>query len=155
MGIRDSIKKRLPIFGAPAPAPAASATPRPAPSAPAAAPPIIEDEPLSSRGNRPVTEFIDELVKSNQIVIFMKGSPQSPMCGFSANASRVLMSYGKPLAHFDVLSDPDVRDGVKTYSQWPTIPQIYVGGEFLGGNDIIVAMHNSGELKDAIDKAFA
>jgi len=152
MGIRDRIKRRLPIIGMggnkgrPQPAPA----PAPAPvSAPAAEP---APDPRSGRS---ATEFIDELVKGNQIVVFMKGSPTSPMCGFSANAAGILGSYGRPLAHFDVLSDPEIRQEVKDYSQWPTIPQIYVGGEFLGGSDILRQMHESGELKECIDQAFA
>jgi monothiol glutaredoxin len=146
MGLVDRIKKRLPIVGG---GPAAAA-PRP-PAGPARY--SEEEDPPSSRGPRPVAEFIDELVKGNPIVIFMKGSPQSPMCGFSANASAILLSYGKPLAHFDVLSDPEVRQAIKDYSNWPTLPQIYVGGEFLGGNDIVVQMHQSGELREAIQAA--
>ena len=155
MGIRKSIKKRLPIFGsgqsAPerAPTPASVASPAPAP-APA---PVAAPEP--ARPDVPVADFIAELVQTNKIVIFMKGSPAMPQCGFSANASAILRTYGKPLAHFDVLSDPEVRQGIKEFSQWPTIPQIYVNGEFLGGSDILMQMHQAGELKEVIDEAFA
>ncbi len=155
MGIRDSIKKRLPIFGAGEGAPARTDAPTPAQAAtraPAAAP---TPEPEAPRAEMAVGDFIDDLVKTNRIVIFMKGSPDMPMCGFSANASAILRTYGRPLVHFDVLSDPEVRQGIKEYSQWPTIPQIYVAGEFLGGSDILMQMHQAGELKEAIEAAFA
>jgi len=152
MGIRKSIKKRLPIFGSgPAAPERAGGTADPAPRA--AAPPV-RPEPEPARADVPVAEFIEELVKTNKIVLFMKGSPSQPQCGFSANASAVLRTYGKPLAHFDVLSDPEVRQGIKAYSQWPTIPQIYVNGEFLGGSDILMQMHQAGELKEVIDEAY-
>lgn len=154
MGIRDSIKKRLPIFGSGDAAPARAASPTPAQAARPVPPPPVA-EPEAGRGEVSVSDFIDDLVKSNKIVLFMKGSPDMPQCGFSANASAILRTYGKPLAHFDVLSDPEVRQGIKEYSQWPTIPQIYVGGEFLGGSDILMQMHQAGELKDAIEEAFA
>ena len=158
MGIRSSIKKRLPIFGSAAgqpvsPGGSAAAS---AGSQAAAQPTWDEDEVADTpRADVPVEQFIDELVKGNKIVIFMKGNPAQPMCGFSANAIGILTSYGRPLTHFDILSDPEVRQAVKEYSQWPTLPQIYVGGEFLGGSDILIQMHQSGELKQAIDEAFA
>ena len=75
------------------------------------------------------------------------------MCGFSANAAGILQSYGGDLFHVDVIADPDVRQGVKEYSNWPTLPQIYVGGEFLGGSDILMQMHQAGELGEIIEKA--
>lgn len=153
MSIRNKIKKRLPIFGTGAAAPAG-----PTPTAKTAAPATSTwSEPEAAetgRGEQGVGEFLAEFVKSNRIAVFMKGSPQQPMCGFSANASGILRSYGKELAHFDVLSDPEVRQGIKEFSQWPTIPQIYIGGEFLGGSDILMQMHQSGELKQVIEEAF-
>lgn len=151
MGLRDRIKRALPIVGLggnrpsptqPAPSAGPSAAPVAAPSAPAA------DDP---RGGLGADDFVAQLVKDNPIVIFMKGSPSMPQCGFSANASGILRSYGRPFAHFDVLSDPDVRQAVKDFGQWPTIPQIYIGGEFIGGSDILAQMHANGELKAAID----
>jgi len=154
MGIRKTIKKRLPIFGTGAAAPARP-TPSAAPSAPAAPTRIQPEAADTGRGEQGVEAFLAEFVKSNRIAVFMKGSPQQPMCGFSANAAGILRSYGKELAHFDVLSDPEVRQGIKEFSQWPTIPQIYIGGEFLGGSDILMQMHQSGELKEAIEEAFA
>ena len=80
----------------------------------------------------------------------MKGSPEMPLCGFSANAAGILSSYGE-FSHFDVISDPDVRQGIKDYSTWPTLPQIYVQGEFVGGSDILAQLHNSGELATLIN----
>ena len=153
MGIIDRIKNRLPVVGAGGGSPTQAGAPARPYSPSSFSDP--EPEPESARGERPVQEFIDELVKTNKIVLFMKGSPAAPMCGFSANAASILTSYGKPLATFDILSDPEVRNGVKEYSSWPTLPQIYVNGEFLGGSDILREMHQNGELKSAIDEAFA
>ena len=80
-----------------------------------------EPEEASARGNKPVKEFIEQYVKDNQVVLFMKGSPSSPQCGFSAAAAGILAGYGKPIAHVNVLADPDVREGVKQFSSWPTM----------------------------------
>lgn len=77
------------------------------------------------------------------------------MCGFSANAAGILASYGKPYEHFDVISDFDVREGVKDYSQWPTLPQIYIGGEFIGGSDILSDMHQNGQLQQEFENAYS
>ena len=85
----------------------------------------------------------------------MKGDPGEPQCGFSANAAGILASYGKPNHHVDVLLDPEVRQGIKEFSDWPTIPQIYVGGEFVGGSDILAQMHSAGDLKAQIEAAFS
>ena len=150
MSIVDRIKKKLPLIGGGSePVRAASpAAHRPMPS-------HDEAEAESPRGAKPAKEFIDEFVKGNKIVLFMKGSPSAPQCGFSANATSILRGYNKPIAHFDILSDPDVRSAVKEYSQWPTIPQIYINGEFLGGSDNLAQAHASGELKTMIDEAFA
>jgi len=100
-------------------------------------------------------EFIAGVVKDNPIVLFMKGSPSMPQCGFSANAVAILGGHGHAIKHVDVLSDPEVRQGIKEFSNWPTIPQIYVGGEFLGGSDILAQMQQSGELADIIKDAVA
>jgi monothiol glutaredoxin len=96
---------------------------------------------------------VDEIIKNNAVVIFMKGSPTAPQCGFSAGASGILNGYGKPYAHVNVLADPEVREGVKSYSSWPTIPQVFIGGEFVGGADILKQLHESGELKTLIEQA--
>ncbi|MCK6525126.1 monothiol glutaredoxin, Grx4 family [Myxococcota bacterium] len=84
----------------------------------------------------------------------MKGSPQSPQCGFSANAAGLLRTYNRPFHHVNVLADPEVREGVKKLTSWPTIPQIFIDGEFVGGADILTELHNSGELKEMLDKAY-
>jgi len=96
---------------------------------------------------------IDELVKSNEIVLFMKGNASFPMCGFSGRAIQILKAVGvdtKALATVNVLEDQEIRQGIKEYSQWPTIPQLYVKGEFVGGSDIMMEMYESGELQQMI-----
>ncbi|MBA2660825.1 MAG: Grx4 family monothiol glutaredoxin [Bradymonadaceae bacterium] len=97
---------------------------------------------------------IDKEVSENNVVLYMKGLPDSPMCGFSARASAILQSYGIPFFAVNILADQEKREGVKVYSKWPTIPQVYIGGEFLGGSDILNEMHESGELAQAIKAAF-
>ena len=89
---------------------------------------------------------IESLLQSNRVVLFMKGEPRAPQCGFSAKAVGALSSLDIDYAHVDVLSDPEIREGIKQYGDWPTIPQLYVGGELVGGSDIIEQMVNSGEL---------
>src|SRR5690606_39034801 len=93
---------------------------------------------------------IDELLQANQIVLFMKGEPRAPQCGFSAKAVAALSSLEQPFAHVNVLADADIREGIKAYGNWPTIPQLYIGGELVGGSDIIEQMANSGELHAAV-----
>ena len=96
---------------------------------------------------------IDELVKGNDIVLFMKGSASFPMCGFSGRAVQILKACGvdaKALKTVNVLDDPEIRQGIKEYSNWPTIPQLYVNGEFIGGSDIMMDMYESGELQQVI-----
>lgn len=94
-----------------------------------------------------VNQYIDELVKNNKVVIFMKGSKMMPMCGFSARAVQIIGKYTNDFATVNVLANGEVRQGIKTYSNWPTIPQIYVNGEFLGGSDVVYEMHEAGELE--------
>ncbi|GAA6120225.1 MULTISPECIES: Grx4 family monothiol glutaredoxin [unclassified Acidovorax] len=97
---------------------------------------------------------IDTLVKSNNILLFMKGSASFPMCGFSGRAIQILKACGvdtKNVATVNVLDDPEIRQGIKEYSNWPTIPQLYVNGEFIGGSDIMMEMYESGELKQVLD----
>ncbi|QHE77526.1 Grx4 family monothiol glutaredoxin [Hydrogenophaga sp. PBL-H3] len=96
---------------------------------------------------------IDQLVKSNDIVLFMKGNASFPMCGFSGRAIQILKACGvetKTLKTVNVLEDDEVRQGIKEYSNWPTIPQLYVKGEFVGGSDIMMEMYQSGELQQVI-----
>ena len=97
-----------------------------------------------------IRQRIDELVKSNDILLFMKGTASFPMCGFSGRAVQVLKACGvdtKAIATVNVLEDDEIRQGIKDYSQWPTIPQLYIKGEFIGGSDIMMEMYESGELK--------
>jgi monothiol glutaredoxin len=93
------------------------------------------------------TTRIDELVKSNDIVLFMKGTALFPQCGFSSRAVAILDRLGAKYETVDVLQDPEVRQGIKEYSEWPTVPQLYVKGEFVGGSDIMMEMFESGELQ--------
>jgi monothiol glutaredoxin len=95
-----------------------------------------------------VQERIKQTVEGHRVVLYMKGEPQMPQCGFSANAVQLLKACGvEDLVTVDVLSDPDVRQGIKEYASWPTIPQLYVNGEFVGGSDIMREMYQSGELQ--------
>jgi len=101
-------------------------------------------------------EFIHKTITEHRVVLFMKGTAQFPQCGFSGRAIQILRQCGvKDLVTVNVLEDDDVRQGVKEYANWPTIPQLYVGGEFVGGSDIMTEMFESGELKDVLDKAQA
>ena len=92
-------------------------------------------------------ELIDSTVKSNDVVLFMKGNVDSPMCGFSGRSVQILQHLGVPFTDVNVLADEALRNGIKEYTNWPTIPQLYVKGEFIGGADIVMEMFQSGELK--------
>ena len=94
--------------------------------------------------------LIDKEVKSNDVVLFMKGTPQFPMCGFSGQVVQILDYLGVPYKGLNVLDSDDLRNGIKTYSNWPTIPQLYVKGEFVGGCDIIREMFQAGELQELL-----
>ncbi|MGI8705604.1 MAG: Grx4 family monothiol glutaredoxin [Sphingomicrobium sp.] len=96
------------------------------------------------------TERIDEIVRGNDIVLFMKGTELFPQCGFSSRAVSILEHLQVPFKTVDVLQDPDIRQGVKQYSDWPTVPQLYVKGEFVGGSDIMMEMFESGELQQLV-----
>jgi len=101
----------------------------------------------------PTHQRIDELVKNHDVVLFMKGSASFPMCGFSGRAIQILKSCGveaKTLKTVNVLDDAEIRQGIKEYSNWPTIPQLYVKGEFVGGSDIMMEMFENGELQQVI-----
>ena len=91
-------------------------------------------------------ERVDQIVKSNDVVLFMKGNKFFPQCGFSARAVGILQQAGAKFETVDVLADPEIRQGVKDYSNWPTIPQLYIRGEFVGGSDIMMELYQSGEL---------
>ena len=97
---------------------------------------------------------IDQLVKSSEVLLFMKGNASFPMCGFSGRAIQILKACGvdtKAVTTVNVLDDAEIRQGIKEYSNWPTIPQLYVKGEFIGGSDIMMEMYESGELKQVLD----
>lgn len=100
-------------------------------------------------------ERIDNIVKQNKIVVFMKGSKLMPQCGFSNNVVQILNTLGVPFETVDILADNELRQGIKEYSNWPTIPQVYVNGEFLGGSDILIEMYQSGELQQMVEVALA
>lgn len=100
-------------------------------------------------------EKIDQLVNSSKIFVFMKGSKLMPQCGFSNNVVQIFNSLGVDYKTFDVLEDYDVRQGIKEYSNWPTIPQVYVNGEFIGGSDIMIELYNSRELHEMLEVALA
>ena len=101
-----------------------------------------------------VQQQIDSLVKGHRVVLFMKGTAQFPMCGFSGRAIQVLKACGvSDLTTVNVLEDEGIRQGIKEYANWPTIPQLYVGGEFVGGSDIMMEMYQSGELQQMLSPA--
>jgi monothiol glutaredoxin len=95
---------------------------------------------------------IDELVRKNDVVLFMKGTALFPQCGFSSRAVAILDHLGVGFETVDVLQDPEIRQGVKEYSDWPTVPQLYVKGEFVGGSDIMMEMYEAGELQQLLDE---
>ena len=156
MGIRKKITKRLPIIGrrlAPRSETAASST-APAPSMQEPRPRIPSEPPAPSheRGDVAVEDYLNTVISQNAVVLFMKGTPYQPLCGFSSNAAGILSGYGE-YTSVDVIADPEVRSGIKDFSRWPTLPQIYVGGEFIGGSDILRQTHESGDLESIIEDA--
>ena len=100
-----------------------------------------------------VQNRIRAIVTGYPVVLFMKGTPDAPQCGFSSRVSMLMKDCGKPFASFDVLTDSNIRDGIKVFANWPTIPQLYVQGEFVGGSDIVGDMHTNGELLPLLEKA--
>ena len=97
-----------------------------------------------------IQEKIKQQITDNEVILFMKGKAELPMCGFSARAVQILKSCGTKFATVDVLQDEELRQGIKVYANWPTIPQLYIKGEFVGGSDIIAEMHEAGELQDLL-----
>jgi monothiol glutaredoxin len=91
---------------------------------------------------------IESLLNSSKVVLFMKGNSEMPQCGFSANSVAILKHLAVPFKTFNILNDPDIRQGLKEYSNWPTYPQLYVNGKLIGGNDILTEMYKSGELQE-------
>ena len=102
-----------------------------------------------------VIQRIQDQLKSNSVVLYMKGTPDFPQCGFSAAAVRALEACGTQFAHVNIFEDPELREALKRYSNWPTYPQLYVNGELLGGSDIINEMYQTGELQQVLSEAGA
>ena len=98
-----------------------------------------------------IKDKIQKLIDSSPVMVFMKGNKLMPQCGFSNNVVQILNALGIEFTTYDVLSDFEIREGIKQFSNWPTIPQVYLKGEFLGGSDILIEMYNSGELKEKIE----
>ena len=98
-----------------------------------------------------IQERIRKVIEENSVMLFMKGSPDFPQCGFSGRVVQILDACGAEFGSADVLMDPELREGIKAYSNWPTIPQLYIQGELIGGSDIVMEMHESGELKKKLD----
>lgn len=99
-----------------------------------------------------VSEQLKEVIESNPVVLFMKGTPEFPQCGFSGRTAQILKACDTPFASVDVLADDAVRQGIKDYSNWPTVPQLYVRGEFIGGCDIMTQLYESGELQKILEE---
>ena len=99
-----------------------------------------------------VNARIEEQLKSHDILLYMKGTPDFPQCGFSSQAAAALKSCGARFAYVNIFEDPELREALKQYSNWPTYPQLYIGGELVGGSDIVMDLFNSGELKQMLDE---
>ena len=102
-----------------------------------------------------VNERIKEQLESNPVLVYIKGTPDFPQCGFSGQTVAALKAIGRPFAYINIFEDPEIREGLKTYSNWPTFPQLYVDGELIGGCDIIVEMYHSGELQKLLTETAA
>ena len=100
-------------------------------------------------------EKIDNLVQQNKIIVFMNGNKLMPQCGFSNNVVQILNTLAVPFETVDVLSDAEIRQGIKEYSNWPTIPQVYIDGQFVGGSDILIELYQKGELQQLVEVALA
>lgn len=120
----------------------------------AAAPAAPSNLKTRAQGGDVMSELAYE-VATHKVVIYMKGTPAMPQCGFSARAAQILSSFNVPIYAVNILADPEKRQSIKDFSNWPTLPQIYVNGEFIGGSDILLEMYQNGELKELITKAFA
>jgi monothiol glutaredoxin len=100
-----------------------------------------------------IIETIKEQIANNPVLIYMKGSPNAPQCGFSARASQALMACGEKFAYVDILQNPDIRANLPKYANWPTFPQLWVNGELVGGSDIVLELHEKGELQQLVKGA--
>ena len=102
-----------------------------------------------------VNERIKEQIENNPVLLYMKGTPDFPQCGFSGQTVAALKAIGKPFAYVNIFEDPEIREALKAYSNWPTFPQLSIKGELIGGSDIAIEMYHSGELKEMLDSAVA
>ena len=109
-------------------------------------------KPMNSSDSSDVASIIDQHVKANPVMLYMKGSPSAPQCGFSLRVVQILQKEGVDFSSVNVLDYPSIREGIKEYSNWPTIPQLYIHGEFIGGCDIVTDLHTSGELKELLNQ---
>jgi monothiol glutaredoxin len=105
---------------------------------------------MSEQASNPIRDAIQQAIDENPVILFMKGTPEQPMCGFSARTAGALQSLGAPFAAVDILPDPRIRQELSALSNWPTIPQLFVNGELVGGCDIVTEMYESGELAQAL-----
>lgn len=161
MGILKRIKNRLPIVGGgspgrPSPRPSAAYSSRAggaSSSSPNAAKPPLElpPRPPPPKSAEEMHALIDADVKANKVLLYMKGNPAAPQCGFSAAVADILQRSGVPFETRDVVEDPELRSGVKAYTDWPTLPQVFIGHEFVGGCDILREMDQNGELKELLE----
>ena len=105
---------------------------------------------MTDESTNPMRQAIENAIGENSVILFMKGNPEQPMCGFSARTVAILQSLGQPFAAVDVLPDPRIRQELSSLSNWPTIPQLFINGELVGGCDIVTEMYESGELQEAL-----
>ena len=117
--------------------------------------PMLQKEPAAADASAPdepneIRDAIEEAIREHRVILFMKGSPEAPACGFSARTVAALQALEVPFAAVDILPDPRIRQELSAISQWPTIPQLFVGGELIGGCDIVTEMYESGELEEAL-----
>jgi monothiol glutaredoxin len=105
---------------------------------------------MSDQQSNPIRDAVQTAITDNPVILFMKGSPDAPACGFSARTVAILQSVGQPFAAVDILPDPRIRQELSAISNWPTIPQLFVGGELVGGCDIVCEMYETGELAEAL-----
>ena len=117
--------------------------------------PVAAAPPSSTGQMMEIFDTIKEQIENNSILLYMKGSPNQPQCGFSARTVQALMACGERFAYVDVLSNPEIRANLPAYANWPTFPQLWVGGELVGGCDIVTEMYESGELQPLIKEAAA
>jgi len=117
--------------------------------------PIMKPVFYRTTMNQELKAKIDKLLKDNKVLVFMKGSKLMPQCGFSNNVVQILNTLGVSYETIDVLADSEIRQGIKEYSNWPTIPQVYIDGEFVGGSDILIELYQNGELEQMVTVALA